>query len=163
MKLVLRFIFFTTVFTTTAQASMTHLESFAKCLPKVESGLGKPATSKAAVFELNATHAMEFEFDKDCQIVKVQISPKYVWEEKIPEWVEPSSAPGLSMSEYEDALAKINELRAMGSLLHKGDARMSIVTNSKQYTKDNYEHALIERVMNCCDNKSVFSVDIYFR
>ena len=163
MKLILSFIFFTTVFTTTAQASATDQESFAKCLPKVESRLGKPATSKAAVFELNATHAMEFEFDKDCQIVEVQISPKYVWEEKIPEWIERRSAPGFSMSEYENALAKINELRAMGSLLHKGDARMSIVTNSKQYTQDKYEHALIKRVMHCCDDKSVFAVDIYFR
>lgn len=145
-----------------AQTSELDQHSFAKCLPQVEAVLGKPATSTAAIYELSAIHAMEIEFDKDCQIARVQIGPKYFWEDKIPEWVEPRSAPELSMSEYEGFLSIINQLRTIGSLIRKGDAGMSFVTNSKQHARDEYEHAFINRVMHCCDNKSVFSVYIYF-
>jgi hypothetical protein len=145
-----------------AQTSVLDQLSFAKCLPQVESVLGKPATSKAPVYELSAVHAMEIQFDKDCQIVFVQIGPKYFWEQKVPEWVEPHSAPELSTSEYEGFLSKINQLRNTGSVVRRGDSRMSVVTNSKQYAWDEYEHAFINRVMHCCDNKSAFSVYIYF-
>ena len=145
-----------------AQASELDQQSFAKCLPKVESVLGKPATDKAPLYELTTTHAMELAFDKGCQIDKVRIGPKYLWEEKIPEWVEPRSAPELSMSEYEGFLSKINQLRPIGSLIRKGGAGVSVVTNSKQHARDEYERALIHRVMHCCDGKSVFLVDVNF-
>lgn len=80
------------VFTTGAQASAMDQESFAKCLPQVESRLGKPATSEAPVYELSAVHAMKLEFDKGCEIVFVRIGPKYFWERNISEWVEARSA-----------------------------------------------------------------------
>lgn len=145
-----------------AQPGVLDQQSVAKCLPQVESVLGKPATSEAAVYELSAVHAMELEFDKDCQIVKIQIGPKYFWEKKMPEWVEPHSAPELRLSEYESFLAKVNQLRGMGTLIRKGDNRISVVTNSKQHTWDEYEHVFINRVMHCCDNNSAFSIHIYF-
>ena len=145
-----------------AQTGVLDQQSVTKCLRQVESVLGKPVTIKAPVYELSAVHAMELRFDKDCQIVFVQISPKYFWEQKIPEWVEPRSAPELSMSEYEGFLSKINQLRDIGTLIRKGDNRISVVTNSKQYTWDEYEHVFINRVMHCCDNNSAFSVYIYF-
>jgi hypothetical protein len=162
MKLTLGFILLATVLSTVAHAKVVDQKPFAKCHPQVESLLGKPATSKAAVYELSAVHAMEIEFDKDCQITRIQISPKYFWEQSIPEWVEPRSAPELSMSEYEGFLSKVDQLRTMGTLIRKGDSGISFVTNSKQYTWDEYEHAFINRVMHCCDNRSAFSVYIYF-
>ena len=148
--------------TVQAQASARDQQSVGKCLPQIESVLGKPATDKAPVYELSAVHAIELEFDKDCQIVFVQIGPKYFWEQKLPEWVEPRSAPKLSMSEYEGFLSRINQLRNTGSVVRKGDSGISIVTNSKHHTWDEYEHTFINRVMHCCDNRSVFAVYIYF-
>jgi hypothetical protein len=145
-----------------AQARATGQQPFAKCLPTIESRFGKPATTEAPVYELSTTYAVEVEFDKDCQLVWAQIAPKYFWEQKISAWIEPHSPPELNTTDYDHGLSRIKELRTVGRLIRKGDAGISIVTNSKQYSWDEYEHAFINRVMHCCDNKLAFSIYIYF-
>jgi hypothetical protein len=145
------------------QAGAVDEQALRKCLPNVESRLGKPATNEAPIYSLSATYAIELEFDKACQIISIEIAPKYFWETKIPEWVEPRSAPELNLSEYEEFLAKASQLRTIGTLIRKGDSKISVVTNSKQYAWDEYEHVFIKRVMHCCDDKSVFSAYLYFR
>ena len=141
---------------------MVDQESFANCLPNVESRWGKAVLSEVPIFELNATYAIELKFDKHCQVVWVQIAPKYVWETTIPAWSESRATPELSTSEYEDALVKINQLRLIGALVHKGDSGIFIVTNSKQHAWDEHQEAFVNRVMHCCDGKSAFVVSIYF-
>ena len=162
MKLFFSLLFVTTFLASDAHAIAPDQPAFVKCLAKVESRLGKPATSEAPVYELTTAYAMEIEFGRKCEIVRLRVGPKYGWEMQVPSWTEPHSPPGLNGIEYAEVLKKINQLRSAGALISKGDEGAFAVTNSKEHHWDEYESAVIERVMHCCDNKSVFSFRVYF-
>lgn len=162
MKIVFCILFLVGLVTIDVPAVAMDQPAFVACLSKLESRLGKPVTSEVPVYELTTTYAMEIEFGRKCEIVRLRVSPKYAWESKFPNWTEPHSPPGLNANEYAEVLTKINQLRTTGALISKGDEGAFAVTNLKEHHWDEYESAVIERVMHCCDNKSVFSFRVYF-
>lgn len=162
MKFLFGLLFFIAVGTNESRAAAVGQQPRSDCLAKVESRLGKPATNEAPVYGLTTAYAMEIEFGRKCEIVRLRVGPKYGWEMQVPDWTEPHSPPGLNANEYAEVLTKINQLRSVGALISKGDDGAFAVTNSKEYHWDEYESAVIERVMHCCDNKSVFSFRVYF-
>jgi hypothetical protein len=74
---------------------------------------------------------------------RVNINPKYSWEYLNSEWKEPEYLVSLSDDEYTQLLAKIDQIKPLGSLIRKGQA--GEVTNSTLWLFDRYTRAYVER------------------
>jgi hypothetical protein len=89
------------------------------------------------------TTFFELEFQKDCELSLIDISPKYFWAYLNPQWREPEHFVSLSDDQYEQLLAKVDEIKSLGSLVSKG--QVGAVTNQTLALVDRYDKAYVER------------------
>jgi hypothetical protein len=137
------------------------------CLGATRRLFGAEIQSKRHLFEVNKQYALELHLSKHCDITKIEVAPKYFWEEANPLWKEPSYSVELSEEDYQDVLAKVERIRRLGSLVRKGTS--GSVTNSKLWLWDQYEQAFVERgVLSWSADQSsnsfgrVHAISIYF-
>jgi hypothetical protein len=94
---------------------------------------------------VNNDYALQLQLTKNCEMVKIEVSPKYFWEGVNPLWKDTGNLAGLSQNEHERILAKIGQVKRIGTLAYKGTS--GTVTNSKLWLWDRYEDAFVERGM----------------
>jgi hypothetical protein len=131
----------------------------------LEKQFGKSVVATAPLYEVTPEYAMEIGLGSNCDVLQIKVSPKYFWEEDVPQWVEPDNAVSLQENQYAEILEKVQRLKLVGSLIERSHDTVYYVTNSKTYHWDRYERAFINRVMHCCPSDTpelMFSFTIYF-
>lgn len=103
-------------------------------------------TEKLVAYEVNSDYVLLAEFDKNCDLVRVDVSPKYSWDYLQPDWKEPKHSVGLLDDQYGRLLTKIGQMKPLGSLIHKGEG--GNVSNSTLWLLDRYSKAFVERGMS---------------
>jgi hypothetical protein len=127
---------------------------------------GDEVQKQLHLFEVNRDYAVNLKTDARCEVASLEIAPKYFWEESVVRWKEPDHSVGLSEKEYQSILEKAGKIRAIGSLLDKG--AVGVVTNSKLWLTDQYEHAfVVRRIHSAADPvrsspELVHSFSVYF-
>src|SRR2546421_6770264 len=67
----------------------TGAQSKANCLKRVQRVFGVPAHLRPSLFDVGKDYALQFKIEGNCEIRRVDVSPKYAWEEVVPSWKEP--------------------------------------------------------------------------
>jgi hypothetical protein len=119
------------------------------------------------LYDLNQDYALQLQIVKDCEITNIRVAPKYFWEEVNPIWKAPNEPIWISEKDYSDILAKVGQIKRVGSLICEGT--IGVVTNSKLWLWDQHEEAFVERGIQCCSSeqdsgssRQVWTFSIYF-
>lgn len=139
--------------------------SITECPSTAETQFGRRVIAAIPLYEVNADYATEVRFGSDCNILQIKVAPKHVWQRDVPQWTEPDYSVSLTGNQYRELLSRIGRLKMLGSLIKKSNDTISYVTNSKTHHWDQYENAIIDRVMHCCPSDTpelMFSFGIYF-
>jgi hypothetical protein len=101
---------------------------------------------KINLYEVTSDYFLEAEFQNDCQLSRIDVRPKYFWAHLNADWKEPEQFVSLSNAQYEDLLKRIEQIKALGPLIHRGEA--GEVTNATLWLVDHYERAYVERALH---------------
>jgi hypothetical protein len=123
------------------------------------------STEKLIAYEVNNDYFLRAEFQKNCDLVKIDVSPKYFWEYLNADWKEPEYGVGLLDEQYRQLLAKIDQIKPLGTLIRKGQG--GVVDNATLWLRDRYTKTYVQRrlrdVLGEHDNpSSVTSFTIYY-
>ena len=135
-------------------------------LKLAESFFGPEVRGHQHLFELNKDYVLKLQFGRGGEFIGVSVIPKYYLEEAEPQWSEPEYVVGMTGEEYKDLLTKVEKLRGIGPLLHKGS--IGIVTNSKLWLLDRYQSAFVRRILNLTIQEpesapeSIHTFSVYF-
>lgn len=110
-----------------------------------ESLFGPEVKRHSHLFELSNDYVLKLQFTKAGDIGGVRVIPKYYLEESKPEWKEPDYPVSLSDKEYKEVFSKLERLQGLGSLVIAGNT--GVVTNSRLWLLDQYQHAFVQRVL----------------
>jgi hypothetical protein len=127
---------------------------------------GREVQKQPLLFEVNKDYLLELQLDRRGEIRKIEVAPRYFWQESNPEWREPGYKVGFLEKEYQETLAKVEQIKRIGSLVDKGT--VGVVTNSKLWLTDQYEQAFIVRRIDSIaepeqdSSELVHSFSIYF-
>ena len=127
---------------------------------------GDEVQKQLHLFEVSENYALSLKTDVRCEVASLEIAPKYFWKDSIPQWTEPDHLAGLPEKEYQSVLEKAGKIKAIGSLLDKGS--IGVVTNSKLWLTDQYEHAfVVRRIHSAADRvqgspELIHSFSVYF-
>ena len=140
-------------------------KSSPECLQIIDRFFHRASSEKLIAYEVNSDYFLRAEFQKNCDLFKIEVSPKYFWEYLNADWKEPEYRVGLLDDQYAQLLSKIDQIKPLGSLIYIGQA--GYVTNSTLWLRDRYTKVYIERgirdVLGEHDNPSrVTSLAIYF-
>ncbi len=114
-----------------------------KCLQIIDRSFHRASTEKLIAYEVNSDYFLQAEFQKNCDLFRIDVSPKYFWEYLNADWKEPEYGVGLLDDQYTQLLAKIDQIKPLGTLIRKGQA--GEVTNATLWLRDSYTQAYIER------------------
>lgn len=101
------------------------------------------SNDKLVAFEVNSGFYLKAEFKKNCKLVRIDVAPKNFSPHLNPEWKEVDFGLGLAEEEYTQLLTRINGIKPLGRLVHKGT--VCPVTNSTCWMRDDYANAYILR------------------
>jgi hypothetical protein len=136
-----------------------------ECFSIIERSFQKVSTEKVSLYEVNNDYFLQAEFEKPCELSRIDISPKYFWEHVNPQWKEPARLVSLSDDQYTELLSTINQIKLLGALISKGQT--GLVTNATLRLVDRYEQGYVERrlydsVGEQDEPKKVTSFSVYF-
>jgi hypothetical protein len=136
-----------------------------QCLSIVDRSFQRVSTEKLNLYEVNSDYFLQAEFQKKCELSKIDISPKYFWDYLNPQWEEPGHLVSLSDDQYTQLLAKIDQIKSLGSLVRRG--QVGTVTNATLWLVDMYDKAYVERrlrdsVVEQDQPNKVTSFSVYF-
>lgn len=136
-----------------------------ECLSTIDRSFQRASTEKLILYEVNSDYFLQAEFQKNCELSRIDISPKYFWDYLNPEWKEPGHWVSLSDDQYVELLDKIDQIKSLGSLVHR--AQVGEVTNSTLWLVDRYDNGYIERRLRYSigeqgERNRVTSFSIYF-
>ena len=114
-----------------------------ECLSIIDRSFQNVSAEKLILYEVNSEYLLQAEFQKKCELSRIDISPKYFWDYINPEWKQPGHLVSLSEEEYTQLLSKINQIKPLGSLVLKGQT--GVVTNATLRLLDRYEKGYVER------------------
>lgn len=118
-------------------------KSSPECLQIIDRSFQRASTENIIAYEVNSDYFLLAEFQKNCDLFKIDVSPKYFWEYLNPDWKEPEYRVGLLDDQYSQLLARIDQIKALGALIRKGQA--GEVTNATLWLRDSYTKAYVER------------------
>jgi hypothetical protein len=104
---------------------------------------GAPVDVKQNLFEIDQFHVLRVKFNNRGRLEQLAIEPKYYFEETHPEWKEPDNFTNLTKSEYENLLARLDNVKPKGALI-KPRPGGAAVTNMTAWYKEVYEYAVLE-------------------
>jgi hypothetical protein len=136
-----------------------------KCLQIIDRSFHRVSTEKLIAYEVNSDYFLRSEFQKNCDLVKIDVSPKYFWEYLNPDWKEPKGGIGLLDDQYKELLDKIDQIKSLGTLIRKGEG--GEVDNATLWLRDRYAKAYVQRRLRDVLGKhdepmKVTSFTIYF-
>lgn len=114
-----------------------------ECLPIIDRSFQRASTEKLVLYEVSSDYFLQAEFQKKCELSRIDISPKYFLEHLNPAWKEPEHLVSLSDDQYAQLMAKIDQIKSLGSLIRRG--QVGAVTNATLWLVDRYEKAYVER------------------
>lgn len=121
-------------------ASATEKDSILKACAHQ---FGPPVDAAENLFEVNYRYALQLKFDRQGELTRMSVCPKYYLDEIHPAWAEPREPHFLSKTEYENLLTRLDEIKSKGQLL---EAQTSdIMTNSTLFSLNQYQNAFLER------------------
>src|SRR6476619_300022 len=135
------FVALTTLLTASSSlfsTGMARSQPKSEYLDKVQRVFGKPAVLAPPVFSVNRDYGLRLRLTNKEQLTRIDVLPKYGFEELVPSWTEPDYTVAMSEGEFNQLLAKLEAIKAIGPLKHRGFA--DAVTNSKISPIDEYEH-----------------------
>lgn len=136
-----------------------------ECLSMIDRSFQKVSTEKAMLYEVNSDYFLQAEFQKSCEVSRIDVSPRYFWDYLNPEWKEPGHLVTLSDDQFTQVLSKIDQIKPLGSLVQRGQT--GVVTNATLRLLDRYEKGFVERrlydsVGELGRAKKVTSFSVYF-
>ena len=140
-------------------------QSLTKCLSKLEAEFGQQEVAQVPLYNVNKDYALSVKFGNHCDIVQIDVAPKYTWRHEVPKWEEPDYLVSLAEDQYQEILLKISRLKLVGQLVERSDDKIRVVTNSKTQHWDHYENAIVRRTMHCCPSNKpplTFLLTTYF-
>jgi hypothetical protein len=114
-----------------------------KCAQIIERFFPRASTEKLVAYEVNGDYFLRAEFEKNCDLVRVDVGPKYFWEYLNPDWKEPKGGIGLLGDQYKALLDKIDQIKPLGTLIRKGEG--GEVDNATLWLRDRYVNAYVQR------------------
>ena len=130
-----------------ALCALRHLvvgqETSSECLQIIDRSFQRVSTAKLIAYEVNRDYFLRAEFEKNCDLVKIDVSPKYFWEYLNPDWKEPEYRVDLLDDQYKQLLAEIDQIKTLGALIRKGQG--GEVTNTTLWLRDRYAKAYVQR------------------
>jgi hypothetical protein len=118
-------------------------KSSPECLKTIDRFFHRLSSEKLIAYEVNSDYFLRAEFQKNCDLFKIEVSPKYFWEYLNADWKEPEYRVGLLDDQYAQLLAEIDQIKPLGTLIRKGQA--GEVTNATLWLRDSYTQSYIER------------------
>lgn len=136
-----------------------------ECSSIIDRSFQKVSTEKVSLYEVNNDYFLQAEFQKNCELSRIDVSPKYFWDYVNPQWKEPGQLVSLLDDQYIELLSKINQIKSLGALIRKGQT--GVVTNATLRLVDRYEKGYVERrlydsVGEQDEAKKVTSFSVYF-
>lgn len=115
-------------------------------LKAAEQLFGPSVQGHPCLFEINGEYALKIRVTKSGDVTRIEVSPKYFFQEQVPEWKEPDHVVGLANNDYLELLSKVARLKPVGRVISEG--KIGAVTNSKLWLLDEYQNAFIQRRLN---------------
>lgn len=136
-----------------------------ECLPIIDRSFQKVRVRKLIGYEVNSKYLLQAEFQQECELSRIDVSPKHFWGHLNPEWKQAGDLVSLPEDEYTQLLSKINQIKPLGALMNKG--QVGVVTNATLPLVDRYENGYVERrlydsVGEQDEPKKLTSFSIYF-
>ncbi len=97
------------------------------------------------LYEISEAFVLQASFDPSGELLQVWVAPRYFFNSHHPEWKEPEWPVHLSDKTYEDVLSRIQAVKSLGDLAHRGT--VSYTTNSQSHFWDEYSGGVVERVL----------------
>jgi hypothetical protein len=104
---------------------------------------GAPVDAGQNLFEVDQFHVLRVKFNNRGRLEQLAVEPKYYFEESHPEWKEPDNFANLTKSEYENLLARLDNVKPKGALIKPAPSGAA-VTNMTAWYKAVYENAVLE-------------------
>jgi hypothetical protein len=135
-----------------------------QCLSIIDRSFQKVTIENFNLYEVNSDYFLRAEFQKDCELSRIDISPKYFYDYLNPQWEEPGHLVSLSDDQYTQLLARIDQIKSLGSLVRRG--QVGVVTNATLRLLDRYDKAYVERRLRDVEKQGqpgkVTSFSVYF-
>src|SRR6201986_649837 len=138
---IVHFFFFPAERTSSAQTKSDYLDH-------VQRGFCKPSYLSPPLFALSKDYALRLRVNRKFEIMRIDVLPKYEFEEVVPSWKETDYEVGMSEKQFDEILARIGEVTRLGHLISRGFDY--VVMNSKVVPIDEYEQGFVRRVAYCC-------------
>jgi hypothetical protein len=114
-----------------------------QCLSIIDRSFQKVSIQNFNLYEVNSDYFLRAEFQKNCELSRIDISPKHFYDYLNPQWKEPGHLVSLSDDQYTQLLARIDQIKPLGSLVGRG--QVGVVTNATLWLLDRYDQAYVER------------------
>lgn len=136
-----------------------------QCSSPLDQRFKKLTTEKLTFYEVNRDYVLQAQFQKNCELSRVDVSPRYFWDYLNPKWREPGYLVSLSEDQFREILAKMDQIASLGPLAYEG--KIGTVTNATLWLVDKYQNAFLERRLHLIvgqgeDENKVSSFSIYF-
>jgi|GEM_PF-7001184 len=112
-------------------------------------------TGEKVFYEFGENYYLEAYFDENCELVEIKVLPES-W--KSSEFSDENKTVNLSVEEYKSLLEQFNQIRSLGNFI--SSEKVGIVTNSKTWSRDQYQEALVDRSFTISSEKEIKEVRI---
>ncbi|MBX3289112.1 MAG: hypothetical protein KF855_07165 [Acidobacteria bacterium] len=112
-------------------------------LDKCAELFGKASDDESHLFEVGEFYVLQVILNADNNLKRLSVKSKEYYSDIRPEWEDMKGFDYLSLTEYQYLLTKLDLIKSKGKLV-KGPPSVMIVTNSTAWSKEEYEHAIID-------------------
>lgn len=125
----------------TGIAQATRKGEKKQILKLCEQQFGKPIDEKLNLFYANSFYVLEVSFDAQDDLEKLEVVPRYFFEDSHPDWEETDSFEYLSWVQYQNFLTRVDLITPRGKLI-KPAPHFAAVTNLTAWYTSVYENAV---------------------
>jgi hypothetical protein len=129
-------------------------------LAKAVQLFGEPLSVEHKVYRLNDNYVIWLIFDTRGELFEVDVGPKSYYSSEFPNAPLPTKADRLSVTEYEETLARISQLKDVGRLRRRHESAVS--SNFGPLNTDQFEGAFVDRIVTEDDEAEVKKFNVYF-
>ena len=129
-------------------------------LAKAVQLFGKPLSAEHRVYRLNDNYVIWLIFDTKGELIETDVGPKSYYSSEFPNTPQSAKADRLSVTEYEETLRKISQLKDVGNLLRRHENAIS--SDFGPLNTDQFEEAFVDRIVTEDDPEGVKKFNVYF-
>jgi hypothetical protein len=121
---------------------------------------GEPLNAEHRVYRLNDNYVIWLAFDTKGELIEVDVGPKSYYSSEFPNTPQSAKADRLSVTEYEETLKKISQLRDVGKLRRRHESPTT--SDFGPLNTDQFEEAFVDRIVTEDDPEGVKGFNVYF-